>query len=144
MWQKMKVGLYRFMQGRYGFDTLSSFLVAIALALVLINLILGFTPLCSGPLSLTICLAAWAVLIYSYIRVFSKDFAKRKAQNDRFLKRTEKWREKMLRRKAMSRIRKTHHIYCCPGCGQKIKIPKGKGKIVVTCPKCRMEFTKKS
>ena len=144
MWQKMKTGFYRFMQGRYGFDSYSSFLVLIAIVLVLVNLILGFMPLALLPISLIISLVAWALLIYSYVRVFSKNYEKRKKQNDRFLQKMEKLRESIRRKKAISRIKKTHHIYICPGCRQKIKRPKGKGNIVVTCPKCRMEFTKKS
>ena len=78
MWQKMKTGFYRFMQGRYGFDSYSSFLVLIALVLVLVNLILGFMPLALLPISLIISLVAWALLIYSYVRVFSKNYEKRK------------------------------------------------------------------
>lgn len=144
MWQRMRMSMYRFMQGRYGFDSLSNFLLMVGFVLVLLNLIISFTPLRISIIAMLLSLLAWLVIVYSYVRVFSKNYAKRKAQNDRFVARTAGVREKMRRRDAMRRIRKTHHIYCCPGCCQKIKIPKGKGKVVITCPKCRMEFTKNS
>jgi len=76
--------------------------------------------------------------------MFSKKYEKRNAENVWFLERTTKSREWINRRLARFRIRRTHHIYTCPGCKQKIKIPKGKGVVTITCPKCRIEFTKKS
>lgn len=144
MWQRMKMSMYRFMQGRYGFDSLSNFLLMEAFILIFLNLIISFTPLRISLISLLFSLLSWLIIVYCYIRVFSKNYAKRKAQNDRFLMRTAGIREKLKKRRALRRIRRTHHIYSCPGCSQKIKIPKGKGKIVITCPKCRMEFTKNS
>ena len=132
------------MQGRYGFDSFSNFLLTIGMILVLINLILSFTPMGTSLTALLISFLAWIVIIYSYFRVFSKNFKKRNAENEWFVKRTSKIRECFRRRRCMRRIRRTHRIFVCPACSQKIKIPKGKGKIVVTCPKCRMEFNEKT
>ena len=41
---------------------------------------------------------------------------------------------------------KTHRVYICPNksCGQKIRVPKGKGKIEITCPKCGTEVCKEN
>ena len=40
--------------------------------------------------------------------------------------------------------RKLYRFYKCPQCRQKVRVPKGRGKICITCPKCRTEFVKKS
>ena len=57
---------------------------------------------------------------------------------------TSKFRLRFNKEKNLMKQRKTHHIYNCPGCGQKIRIPKGKGKIEIDCPKCHTKFVKRS
>lgn len=131
----MKRKLYRFMQGRYGIDSLSNFLLVAGMILVILNIFVR---------NWFITLLVWILLVFSYMRILSKNYARCSAQNEWFLKKTRKLRDFFYRQNAHMRIRRTHHIYSCPGCGQKIKIPRGKGKIVITCPKCRIEFTKKS
>ncbi len=135
MLNKLKQKTYQFMQGRYGLDTMGNFLLWTDMILILINLFAR---------NLLLELLIWGLVIYTYIRIFSRNYEKRNAENTWFLNHTQGLRDRYRRFSAHARIRKTHHIYTCPGCGQKIKIPKGKGKILITCPKCRIEFTKKS
>lgn len=123
------------MQGRYGLDTLGNFLLWTGMILIIINLFAR---------NIFLELLIWILVIYTYIRILSRNYEKRNAENTWFLDHTQGLRDRYRRLMAHARIRKTHHIYTCPGCGQKIKVPKGKGKIVITCPKCRIEFTKKS
>ncbi len=84
------------------------------------------------------------VLLYTYYRMLSRDIQKRYAENEKYLAATAKFRQRFNREKNMMNQRKTHHIYSCPGCGQKIRIPKGKGKIEIECPKCHTKFVKEA
>ena len=85
-----------------------------------------------------------ATLIVCYYRMFSKNIAKRSAENGKYLFYRQKYLGIFTKKKNQLLDRKTHHIYKCPQCRQKIRIPKGKGMIEIRCPKCRTIFKKKS
>ncbi len=125
----------RFMQGRYGADQLSRFLTTVGLVLIILNLFVRTRILTYLVL---------AILVYCYYRMFSRDYNRRYAENRKYLTLKSRTLYKVKNWKKVWQDRKTHHIYKCPGCGQKIRVPRGKGKIIVTCPKCRREFQKKS
>lgn len=131
----MKEKLRRFMQGRYGMDELGNLLVWITLIIFVINLFVGFPVL---------YWIAVVLLIFSYSRMLSKNYARCSAQNRWYLDKTKGIREYFARAASHQAMRKNYHIYTCKQCKQKIRVPKGKGKIIVTCPKCKYEFTKKS
>lgn len=86
----------------------------------------------------------WAAIIYCYFRIFSKNITKRYAENQKYLAKTYKLRSFFYKQKELMKQRKVYHIYKCPSCKQKIRIPRGKGKIEVRCPKCGTTFIKKS
>lgn len=131
----MKRRFMEFMSGRYGADQLSRFTLAVSLILLVLNI---FTNL------RIIYLAALIVLAWCYFRMFSRNITKRSAENQKYLNMV--WKSKVRFGKFKNRVvqSKDYHIYKCPSCGQKIRIPRGKGKICITCPKCRTEFEKKS
>ena len=138
----MKEKLVRFMQGRYGaygVDSLTKFMLVLGLAVMFAS-----SAFRGRAGYLFFYIIGWAVMIACYFRLFSKNVTKRYAENQAFLARTYKFRCFFQRQKELWRQRKIYHIYHCPGCKQKIRIPRGKGKIEVTCPKCSTTFVKKS
>ena len=135
----MKEKFLRFMQGRYGVDQFSKGLLIAGLVVVLLSSF--FAGGRSGSL---FYLLGWILIIYCYFRIFSKNVSKRYAENQKYLAATSKLRERFQKEKRMASQRKDYHIYKCPGCKQKIRIPKGKGKIEIRCPKCGTTFIKKS
>lgn len=130
----MKEKLYRFMQGRYGNDQFNRFLVVVSMVTLLVS---AFTR----PFFYTISLA---LLVYTYFRMFSKNYYKRSEENRKYLQMTAGLRSWWAGKKSMWQQSRTHHIYRCPSCRQKIRVPRGKGKIEIKCPKCQTLFVKKS
>ena len=131
----MRDKIYRFMQGRYGTDDFYKFLFWVALIGIVINWFFK-----SQLLSFAVTL----ILAYAMYRVLSKNHSVRYAENQRYLQATAKIRYWFDQQKKLMEERKYHHIYTCPKCRQKIRIPKGKGKIMIRCPKCHHEFQKRS
>ncbi len=86
----------------------------------------------------------WIVLIILYARMFSKNINKRYQENEAFLRRqfyVSEWWKKWKFRFQESR---KYHIYRCPNCKQKVRVPRGRGRISIHCPKCGTDFIKKS
>ena len=131
----MKEKLIRFFQSRYGMDNLSNCLVWTGIGLMILNLFFR------NPV---INIIALILIFTTYFRAFSKNYNRCSAQNQWYLDHTKGIRSFFKRLQLRWKMRKTHHIYRCKKCGQDIRIPKGKGKIMITCPKCHNEFMKRS
>lgn len=125
----------KFMLGRYGSDQLSIALIVLALILSISSRIFKL-QLLSILYLLTI-----GVTLY---RIFSKDIPKRYQENLVFLKKWNPIKKKVRTRfKRIKNFRSYKH-FKCPGCQQTLSVPRGKGKIAATCPKCRTVVIKKS
>lgn len=135
----MKEKLIRFMQGRNGADTLSKVLLAAGLIVVFLSAFLT-----GKVVGMFFYVLGWVLIIYCYFRMFSRNISKRYAENQAFLAKVYGIRNFFRSQKGLWKQRKVYHIYKCPGCGQKIRIPKGKGKVEIRCPKCGTTFIKKS
>ena len=131
----MKERMQRFMAGRYGNDQLNQFIFIVAI----ISMVLEIITRQSLFYTLTLVL-----LILAYVRVFSRNINKRYEENMKFLQKKDAILNKFRKQKYYAAQRRNFHIYTCPQCKQKIRIPKGKGKISITCPKCRTSLIKKS
>ena len=131
----MKEKFMRFMYGRYGVDTLGKYSLGAGLATMVLSIVFD---------SYTLSLLSWFFIILTYFRMFSRNLYRRSSENQTFLNKTYKLRTWFGKQKNMLAQRKTHHIYRCPGCKQKIRVPRGKGRIEIRCPKCHTTFIKNS
>ena len=138
--QKMQNALIRFMYGRNGFDQLNRFLFWVVLILDIASIFLarGESPL-GGILSLVVT-AAWLLLLF---RTFSRNLAKRREENQKFVSWWWRVKSKMSGAKARHADR-DHKYFTCKSCGAICRVPVGKGKIVITCPKCRAQIQAKT
>ena len=127
--------MMQFMQGRYGADQMGQMLSAVSMVFLIISLF---------SRNQAWFLLAVIGIVYNYFRMFSKNISKRYAENQKYLKMTAGIRRKLASWKSQLAQRKIYHIYRCPGCKQKIRVPRGRGKIESRCPKCNTRFVKKS
>lgn len=131
----MKEKFMRFMYGRYGIDSLGKFTIGLGLFFIIVS---NFSHSAVFPT------LAWVCILVAYFRMFSRQISKRAAENQWYLNKTRKIRSWLAKQKNYFQQRKTHHIYTCPSCRQKIRVPKGKGKIEIRCPKCSATFIRHS
>ena len=119
--EKLGWQINRFMYGRYGTDTLNLVLIVAAF---LCNLF---------GRNYILYLISLALITLALLRMFSRNIAARRRENE--------WLTGLFKRRPDA---KTHRHFACPKCHQKVRVPKGKGKIMITCPKCGEKFAKKT
>ena len=129
----MRAWLQRFMSGRYGSDAFGNFLCVVSLICLVLGLFVGI-----------FYYIGLALLIYTYFRMLSRNVSKRYAENQMFLQKSAGVRAKFARFKQRFVLRKTYRYFSCPRCKQQIRVPKGRGRIAITCPKCGTQFIKKT
>ena len=124
---RITAGLRHFMAGRYGTDKLNT---AILLTGVVLCLICMFVR---SPLtSMLLTTASYGLMIWAIFRSLSRNTYRRYQENRRYLL-------------FLDRIKDREHRYFdCPRCHQPVRVPRGKGKISITCPKCKEKFIKKT
>ena len=154
----MREKFQRFMQGRYGNDGLNNFLLFFAIFIIIINMIFfrrmpKVNSILSGVETVLVILAL--------IRTFSRNYQARSRENQKYMAVKDKimglfgkkgssgnsynrqntynsYQQQQAARNA------GYRIFKCPNCKQKIRVPSGKGRIEISCPKCQTRFIKKS
>lgn len=125
----------KFMTGRYGMDQLNFGIFGASIVVAFISMFFH-----NGLISIF----SWILFILYFFRVFSKNTAKRYKENELFLTYLRPLQGWFNKKKSRLKDSKTHKYFTCPNCKQTIRVPKGKGKISISCPKCRNEFIKKT
>ena len=131
---KFQNALYRFMSGRYGSDQLNNFLLILALILLILNLFVIRNPYLATII--------WIILIINIFRTYSRNIYKRRAENDKFLSLIQPVKKRINIIKS-NKNDKMHKYFLCPNCKQTVRVPRGRGQITITCPKCKQKFDKK-
>ena len=134
--RRIRDWLADFMYGRNGNDTISRTCILGGL----VSLVLSYFVLRSTGIFVYIAIA---LLIYSYFRMFSRNIPKRQAENERFVSFFSNL-FRPLRNGARHAKDKDHAYFKCPACHQSVRVPKGKGKIMIRCPKCQNQFVKRT
>ena len=132
---RFKQFMYRFMYGRYGADQFSRFLLVASFVAMILHIILGWRILYYIFL---------AIIIYNCVRMYSKNIYKRQQELAAYLTLKRKFDSKFALQKRKWNERHTHRFFACPVCRTTVRVPKGRGKIEITCPKCKNTFIKKS
>ena len=120
---KLAAGVRRFMEGRYGNDRLNMYILGAGLVLVLVY---AFIP--SRMVQLVLWALSYVLMFWAIFRMLSRNVYKRYQENRKFLQIFDRIKDRQ------------HRYYDCPKCRQTVRVPRGKGKIAITCPKCKEKF----
>lgn len=124
-----KIGqwLHRFMYGRYGNDKLNMFLLGTGVVICLISMFVR-----NLTVNLILTVISYTLMIWAIIRSMSRNKYLRYQENRKFLSIKNRLKDH------------SHRYFKCPQCRQSVRVPRHKGKIAITCPKCRERFIRKT
>ena len=115
------------MVGRYGTDRLNMVILCVALVASILSAVSG-----GGLVTVVVWLISYGLMFWAIFRCMSRNTYKRSQENRRFLMIFDRLKDRQNR------------YYTCPRCRQTVRVPRGKGKIAITCPKCKERFIKKT
>ena len=124
---RLRTGLQKFMRGRYGTDKLNTAILVVALITCIVTMFVN-----NGTAQLLLMVLYYALVFVVIFRTLSRNTYKRYQENRKFLLFFQRLKDRQ------------HRYYDCPRCRQQVRVPRGKGKISITCPKCTDKFIKKT
>lgn len=139
--QRIGNALSRFMYGRNGVDKLGLTMLWAAILLDLINMFLRESQ---PAVYSVISLASGILMLWMLFRMFSRNLEKRRGENARFMEKVWWPVSRRIAGSRRQRMDKEHRYFTCPSCGAVCRVPRGKGRIVITCPRCGNEIHGKS
>lgn len=131
----MREKIARFMQGRNGTDQFNIFLMSLDIVLLIIAAIF------SKSIGKFFYPVVFAILLYVYFRMFSRNIGMRRAENDKFIRLRYKLSAWYRVRKERWVQRKDYKFFSCPSCKTTLRVPRGHGKVKIVCRKCGTSFT---
>ncbi|MDY4582231.1 MAG: hypothetical protein SPD81_05195 [Candidatus Faecousia sp.] len=115
------------MAGRYGTDRLNMVILGAGLLASLVSM------WCSQPLvNMIFFLLSYGLMFWAIFRTLSRNTYRRYEENRKFWQLFDRLKDRQ------------HRYFECPKCRQMVRVPRGKGKISITCPRCREKFIRKS
>ena len=120
-------GLRHFMAGRYGSDRLNMVILCAGLVASLLSMWIQVVPV-----NLIFWALSYGLMIWAIFRCLSRNTYKRYRENRWFLQMKDRLKDRQNR------------YFSCPKCRQTVRVPRGKGKIAITCPRCKEKFVKKT
>ena len=124
---KLSALLRNFMAGRYGTDRLNMVILSVGLVASLLSVLIKF-----APVNLALFVLSYGMMFWAIFRSLSRNTYKRYQENRKFLQLTGRLKDRQ------------HRYFDCPKCRQMVRVPRGKGTISITCPRCREKFVKKT
>lgn len=124
---KMAAALRGFMAGRYGTDRLNMVILCAGLGASVLSMMIPVQPL-----NVIFWALSYVLMIVAIWRSLSRNTYKRYQENRKFLQFFDRMKDRQ------------HRYFDCPKCRQMVRVPRGKGKISITCPRCRERFVKKT
>ncbi len=124
---KLSAACRSFMAGRYGTDRLNMAILSAGLVASLLSMMLQ-----ESALGLVFFVLSYGLMIWAIVRSLSRKTYRRYQENRKFLQVFDRLKDR------------EHRYFDCPKCRQMVRVPRGKGKIAITCPRCREKFVKKT
>ena len=127
MFRKLGDKFRNFMVGRYGQDQFGTVLFWTGLVCMILSMVFGRFAWASG-----FSFLSWILLLWCMFRIYSRNITARARENRNFVNFFAHLKDK------------EHRYFRCPQCRQSVRVPRGRGRINIRCPKCGRQFIKKT